>query len=756
MEQLREASIDLLVDLARPAPSDAVLDYATGAGMAGFSIAPDVATVEAADELPDMLEEGKRLATELGLVNVAFTLVDLYALPYKDGQFHLVVCRNAFHLLPEPVSALQELLRVLAPGGRIVVLDPVVDETVDKAFNEIARLREPAHRRHYRADELEQIAARAGLAVHRARRGPAHHRPRLLAAGGRGAAAQGAAHPRPHQGAAGRGPDGPRHRILRQVRELQLRRGRTSGSNGREHAPGAAADVLPVPAGGPPPAPAPAAHRGPPRRHRPRGRRARRRRRLVRPPAAPVRLRRGLLRPVRLGPDGQSGSAATSPDGALTIVGAEDLWHTGPADLRFRDAEGKPTEASYRIDGGDWVQGKRAHVRGPADHSNDGMHTVEAKPWTAETLRASRSASTPRRPRSPRSRSRPTAPTARARSSFRSPRPPRTASPSSWAVVDVLGKPVGEQGEPAAPAGAVGVEWKVPAVDGEKLGPGTYWLRVRATDRAGNVTEERASLACVRPVKARIITDLPEAGNEVALTFDGGSGPAWHSQMDALYSRGALGTWFCTGVSVDRYPEIAQMAVEQGQSLGNHSYDHPDFSSISYEEQLSQLNRNTEAWWKACEAVPQPFFRPPYGSQTATTVKAAGDAGYRYVVMWNGDSGDWTGLSASAGGGQCARRRQAGRHHRLPHAVEQRGCPAGHPERPREEGPQGREPGAALRRRRPALLTRAAPGPIRRRHQSFQYSCSSSNSRTLGSCAPVGRREWMALSPLSRSTHIVS
>ena len=165
MEQLREASIDLLVDLARPAPSDAVLDYATGAGMAGFAIAPDVATVEAADELPDMLEEGKRLATELGLVNVAFTLVDLYALPYKDGQFHLVVCRNAFHLLPEPVSALQELLRVLAPGGRIVVLDPVVDETVDKAFNEIARLREPAHRRHYRADELEQIAARAGLAV---------------------------------------------------------------------------------------------------------------------------------------------------------------------------------------------------------------------------------------------------------------------------------------------------------------------------------------------------------------------------------------------------------------------------------------------------------------------------------------------------------------------------------------------------------------------------------------------------------------
>ena len=165
MDEMRDASLDLLVDLARPTSHDTVLDYATGAGMAGFSVAPDVATVEAADELPDMLEEGKRLGAELGLVNVAFTLVDLYSLPYKDGAFSLVVSRNAFHLLPEPATALAELLRVLSPGGRIVLIDPIVDGTTDKAFNEIARLREPAHRRHYRAGELDQIVERAGLTV---------------------------------------------------------------------------------------------------------------------------------------------------------------------------------------------------------------------------------------------------------------------------------------------------------------------------------------------------------------------------------------------------------------------------------------------------------------------------------------------------------------------------------------------------------------------------------------------------------------
>jgi SAM-dependent methyltransferase len=164
---MHDASLDLLVDLARPTAHDTVLDYAAGAGIGGFAVAPEVASVEAADELPDMLEEGRRLAGELGLVNVAFTLVDLYALPHKDGAFSLIICRNAFHLLPEPVATLGELQRVLSLGGRIVILDPVVDEVADKAFNDLARLREPAHRRHYRDDELDAIVERAGLVIDR-------------------------------------------------------------------------------------------------------------------------------------------------------------------------------------------------------------------------------------------------------------------------------------------------------------------------------------------------------------------------------------------------------------------------------------------------------------------------------------------------------------------------------------------------------------------------------------------------------------
>jgi SAM-dependent methyltransferase len=165
VEEMRDATLELLVDLARPTSHDAALDYASGAGLASFAVAPDVRSVEAADELPDMLDEGRRLAQEMGHFNVAFTLVDLYALPYKDGSFSLVLCRNAFHLLPEPGAALAEMLRVTSAGGRVVVLDPVVDEVTDKAYNDLARLREPAHRRHYLPDEVEALAGGAGLRV---------------------------------------------------------------------------------------------------------------------------------------------------------------------------------------------------------------------------------------------------------------------------------------------------------------------------------------------------------------------------------------------------------------------------------------------------------------------------------------------------------------------------------------------------------------------------------------------------------------
>jgi len=46
-----------------------------------------------------------------------------------------------------------------------VLVDPVVDEVTDKAFNDLARLREPAHRRHYLEEQIDELVGQAGLQI---------------------------------------------------------------------------------------------------------------------------------------------------------------------------------------------------------------------------------------------------------------------------------------------------------------------------------------------------------------------------------------------------------------------------------------------------------------------------------------------------------------------------------------------------------------------------------------------------------------
>lgn len=152
-----------LVELASPVADDICLDYGSGVGHAAFALAPFVRRVEAVDDDAEVLREAERLGVELGLANVAYHLVDLKALPFTVPTFHLSLCRMVLHSLLEPVAALREMRRVLLPGGRIVVYEAVVDEVTDRYFNELARLREPQHWRHYRAEEYAEMFRQAGL-----------------------------------------------------------------------------------------------------------------------------------------------------------------------------------------------------------------------------------------------------------------------------------------------------------------------------------------------------------------------------------------------------------------------------------------------------------------------------------------------------------------------------------------------------------------------------------------------------------------
>jgi phosphatidylethanolamine/phosphatidyl-N-methylethanolamine N-methyltransferase len=94
-----------------------VLEVAAGTGLVTLQVAPAVASLVATDRSPEMLEVLRDRVKEAGLANVEVKEADVLALDFADATFDAVVAGNLLHLLPEPGKALDEIRRVLRPGG---------------------------------------------------------------------------------------------------------------------------------------------------------------------------------------------------------------------------------------------------------------------------------------------------------------------------------------------------------------------------------------------------------------------------------------------------------------------------------------------------------------------------------------------------------------------------------------------------------------------------------------------------------------
>ena len=98
-----------------------VLDCAAGTGAFSLASAKRAGSVLCTDQSEAMLDRARKKAAKLGLNNIGFAARDITALPDPDGAFDAVIAANVLHLLPEPGIAVQELWRVTAPGGRLIL-----------------------------------------------------------------------------------------------------------------------------------------------------------------------------------------------------------------------------------------------------------------------------------------------------------------------------------------------------------------------------------------------------------------------------------------------------------------------------------------------------------------------------------------------------------------------------------------------------------------------------------------------------------
>jgi peptidoglycan/xylan/chitin deacetylase (PgdA/CDA1 family) len=76
-------------------------------------------------------------------------------------------------------------------------------------------------------------------------------------------------------------------------------------------------------------------------------------------------------------------------------------------------------------------------------------------------------------------------------------------------------------------------------------------------------------------------------------------------------------------------------------TLGNHSYTHRDFRTLTAAEIRDELRRTEAAIAPFCSQDLRPFFRPPSGGYDADVLAAVGAAGYRRTILWDIDTIDW-------------------------------------------------------------------------------------------------------------------
>ena len=99
--------------------SDNVLECACGTGAITEEIAKKAQKVLATDFAEGMLKRASRKCRKYG--NVSFRQEDITDIKSADNSFNKVVAGNVIHLLPEPGKALNELLRVVKPGGKVII-----------------------------------------------------------------------------------------------------------------------------------------------------------------------------------------------------------------------------------------------------------------------------------------------------------------------------------------------------------------------------------------------------------------------------------------------------------------------------------------------------------------------------------------------------------------------------------------------------------------------------------------------------------
>jgi SAM-dependent methyltransferase len=158
-------TLGAVIDLVPEDPEAGWIEVACGPGLIARAMAPRVGSVLGLDLTPAMIERARADAAAAGVDNVSFEVGDATALDLPDDSLDGAITRFSLHHIPAPLRVLEEMRRVVRPGGLVVVADHVTDDDGAAAawHEEIERLRDPSHWACLTPSRLGALGERAGL-----------------------------------------------------------------------------------------------------------------------------------------------------------------------------------------------------------------------------------------------------------------------------------------------------------------------------------------------------------------------------------------------------------------------------------------------------------------------------------------------------------------------------------------------------------------------------------------------------------------
>ncbi len=148
----------------------------------------------------------------------------------------------------------------------------------------------------------------------------------------------------------------------------------------------------------------------------------------------------------------------------------------------------------------------------------------------------------------------------------------------------------------------------------------------------------------LKKIFSNYIWDIPNNENSVYLTFDDGPTPEitqWTLLQLKKYN--AKATFFCIGNNVEKHPEIFNSAIQQGHTIGNHTFNHLNgwkTETETYIKNAKQCEIRISNQQSEINNLKSKLFRPPYGKIKSKQAKKLMELGYK-IIMWDVLSADF-------------------------------------------------------------------------------------------------------------------